>query len=143
MDYPENIIKGIPNKDCLIEGRIVGSNLFHFNQPRDDGGVEQSINWEDDESVVDLTLNQRKADGELQFKEGVARLPRSEIDRLNERPTISGLISYERSPLDGNPHHGNLLLQVNVPKQTMKLIAAGLAIAISDIITQNREHKPF
>ena len=36
MDYPENIIKGIPNNDCLIEGRIVGSNLFHFDQPRDE-----------------------------------------------------------------------------------------------------------
>ena len=143
MDYPENIIKGIPNNSFLIEGRTVASHLFHFNQLRDDGGVEQSINWEDDESVVDLTLNQRKGDGELQFKEGVAILPRSEIDRLSSLPTIRGLLSYERSSLDDNPYHGNLLLQANVPDRTMKQIAASLALAISGIITQNREHQTF
>ena len=133
MNYPKNSIKGIPNNDFLIEGRTVASHLFDFKQIRDDRTVEQSINWEDDESVVDFTLNQRKENGDLQFRAGVAILPRSEIDRLSRLPTIRGLLSYERSPLDDNPYHGNLLLQANVPKAKMKQIAANLALAISGI----------
>ena len=136
MNYPKNSIKGIPNNDFLIEGRTVASHLFDFKQIRDDRTVEQSINWEDDESVVDFTLNQRKENGDLQFRAGVAILPRSEIDRLSRLPTIRGLLSYERSPLDDNPYHGNLLLQANVPKAKMKQIAANLALAISGITTQ-------
>lgn len=143
MNYPKNSIKGLPNNDFLIEGRTVASHLFHFEQTRDDGGVEQSINWEDDESVIDFTLNQKKANGDLQFRAGVAILPRSEIDRLSKLPTISGLLSYERSPLDNNPYHGNLLLQANVPRAKMRQIAASLALAISGITTQNRENKAF
>ena len=135
MNYPKNSIKGIPNNDFLIEGRTVAPHLFHFEQTRDDGGLEQSINWEDDESVIGFTLNQRKENGDLQFRAGVAILPCSEIDRLNKRPAIRGLLSYERNPLDDNPYHGNLLLQANVPKPIMRLIASGLALAISDIIT--------
>ena len=143
MNYPENSIKGIPNDSFLLEDGTVGSHLFHFEQPRDDGGVEQSINWEDDESVIDFTLNQKKANGDLQFRAGVAILPPSEIDRLSKLPTISGSLSYERSPLDNNPYHGNLLLRANVPKAKMKQIAASLALAISGITTQNRENKAF
>ena len=139
MNYPKNSIKGIPNNNFLIEGRTVASHLFHFEQTRDDGGVEQSINWEDDESVIDFTLNQKKANGDLQFRAGVAILPRFEIDRLSRLPSIRELLLYERSPLDNNPYHGNLLLQANVPKPIMKLIAANLATAISGIITQERE----
>ena len=143
MNYPENSIKGIPNNDFLIEGRTVASHLFDFKQARDDEKIEQSINWEDDESVIDFTLNQKKEDGDLQFKAGVAILPRSEIDRLNRLPTIRGSLSYERSPLDNNPYHGNLLLQANVPKAKMRQIAASLALAISGITTQNRKNKTF
>lgn len=143
MNYPKNSIKGIPNNSFLLEDGTVGSHLFYFEQPRDDGMVEQSINWEDDGSVIDFTLSQKKANGDLQFMAGVAILPRSEIDRLNRHPTIRGLLSYERSPLDNNPYHGNLLLQANVSKAKMKQIAAGLAIAISGIITQSRENKTF
>ena len=138
MDYPKNSIKGIPNDSYLPAG-TVGAHLFYFEQSRDDGAVEQSINWEDDKCAIDFTLNQRKESNDLQFRAGVAIIPRSEIDRLNKRLAIRGLLSYERSPLDDNPYHGNLLLQANVPKPIVRLIAGGLALAISDIITQSRE----
>ena len=145
MDYPENIIKGIPNNDFLVKdgtNKNVHSHLFEFKQ-REDGSVEQSINWEDDESVIDFTLNQKKANGDLQFKEGVVILSRAEVDKLNRRPTIGGVLSYERSPLDGNPYHGNLLLQANVPKPIMKQIAAHLAVLISDRTMQRSKNKTF
>lgn len=139
MNFPNNSIKGIPNKDFLIDGMTIGSHLFYFSQPRDDGKVEQSINWEDDDSVIGSTLSQEREDGSLQFNAGVAVLPRSEIDRLNKRPAIRGLLSYERSPLNDNPYHGNLLLQANVPKAKMRQIAAGLALAVFKIIPQTLE----
>ena len=140
MNYPENSIKGIPNSDFLIEGRNVASHLFHFKQTTDDVAIEQSINWEDDESAIGFTLNQKKENGDLQFKAGVAILPRSEIDRLSRYPSIREMLSYERSPLANNPYHGNLLLQANVSKRIMKQIAASLALAVSGIITQSREN---
>jgi hypothetical protein len=105
--------------------------------------IEQSINWEDDDSVIEFTLNQRRTDGALQFKEGVVILSRSAMDRLNKLPLVRGLLGYERSPLDGNPYHGNLLLPEEVPKAKMIRIAAGLALTMSGMITQSREHKTF
>ena len=140
MNFPDNSIKGIPNKEFLIDETTVGSHLFHFKQTRDDEFVEQSINWEDNEFVIDFTLNQKRENGNLQFNAGVAVLPRSEIDRLNRRLAIRGLLSYERSPLNDNPYYGNLLLQANVPKAKMRQIAAGLALAVSKIIPQTPEN---
>lgn len=140
MSYPENAIKGIPDNSFLIADGSVGSHLFYFKSEhaRDDGWIEQSINWEDDESVLGFTLSQTKEKGEIQFKAGAAILPRQEIDRLNNRPTIKGLLSYERQPLDNNSYHGNILLKVHVPKPTMKKIAAGLALAVSKVVVQER-----
>ena len=140
MNFPDNGIKGIPNKEFVIDETTVGSHLFHFKQTQDDGFIEQSINWEDNEIVIDFTLNQKRENGNLQFNAGVAVLPRSEIDRLNRRPAIRGLLSYERSPLNDNPYHGNLLLQANVPKAKMRQITAGLALAVSKIIPQTPEN---
>ena len=140
MNFPDNGIKGIPNKEFVIDESTVGSHLFHFKQTRDDGFIEQSINWEDNGFVIDFTLSLEREDGNLQFNAGVAVLPRSEIDRLNRRPAIRGLLSYERSPLNDNPYHGNLLLQATVPKAKMRQIAAGLALAVSKIIPQTPEN---
>ena len=135
MNFPENCIRGIPNETYLPDGSV-GAHLFHFNLPdRGDGWTEQSVNWEDGDFVIEFTLAQRKADGELQFKGGVAVIPREEIDRLNNRPIVKGLLSYERQPIQDNPFHGNILLRANTPKPTMKLIAAGLALAITRIVS--------
>ena len=50
--------------------------------------IEQSINWEDDDSVIEFTLNQRRtSDNDLQFKAGVVILSRSKIDELNKFQT--------------------------------------------------------
>ena len=141
MGHPTNCIKGIPNDDFLDEDGTPAPHLFYFKDEhvRSDGWKEQSINWEDDESVIEFSLNQRKEDGSVQFKAGVTIIPRNELDRLNNRPTIRGVLSYERQPLDNNPHHGNILLQANVSKPAMKKIAAGLALAVSRVILQEQD----
>jgi hypothetical protein len=140
MKFPFNYIKGIPNNDFMVkEDCSIGSNLFYFNleNVRSDGWIEQSINWEDNDTVIDFTLAQEKADGTLQFKAGIAIFPRDEIDRLNRQPTLKGLLSYERQPLENNPFHGNILLKSGVPKLTMKKIAAGIALTVSEINLRN------
>lgn len=137
MGYPDNCIKGIPNeKEFLIPDGSVAAHLFHFKpEPRrTDSRDEQSVNWEDDDSAVPFTLAQRKEGGERQFRGGVAILPRAEIDRINRRPTVGGILSYERQALPDNPYHGNILLRAGVPKPTMKKIAACLAVAVSRIV---------
>jgi hypothetical protein len=135
MTYPDNCLKGIPNKDFVVDGRVIPT-LFYFamEKVRSDGLVEQSINWQDDEGAADILLRQIKDDGEIQFKIGFAVIPKDELDRLNKRPNFSGLLSYERAALENNPYHGNILIKGNVDKRIMKTIAAGLALAISDTI---------
>ena len=61
--------------------------LFDFqgSPRRNDGWTEESINWMDDEHALGFTLNQVKDGGELQFRIGVAILPRAELDRVKKR----------------------------------------------------------
>jgi len=136
MKYPDTCIKGIPNDDFLIEDGSVASHLFYFKQvhKRDDGWIEQSINWNDDDFVVEFTFNQRKENGEVQFKVGLTSIPREGIDNLNEQPTVNGILAYERQPLGDNPYHGNIMIRADVPKPTMKKIAAHLASIVTEVI---------
>ncbi len=138
MELPSNCIKGVSIQDQLIDSDVAAPLLFYFdmNSKREDGFCEQSINWEDDNEVIDFTLQQKKFDSKLQFKIGAAILPRIEIDNLNKRDAIKNLLSYERQPLAENPYHGNILLKADVEKRKMKLIAAGMALAVSKIIEQ-------
>lgn len=140
MTFPDNCLRGIPNDSYLNDEGSVGSHLFYFlDGDRGDGWSEQSVNWEDDDTVIEFTLSQTKADGSFQFKAGLAEVPRAEIDRLNHRPTIKGLLSYERQPLQDNPYHGSILLRANTSKPTMKLIAAGLALAVSRVVPRDSD----
>lgn len=136
MNFPDTCIRGIPNETFLTEDGAVGSHLFQFTtQPgRQDGWLELSINWEDDEAVSDFTLQQIRQDGTLQFRAGIAFLLVEEIERLNQRPMVRGLLGYERQELPDNPYHGNLLLRADTVKHTRKLVEAGLALAIDRII---------
>jgi len=117
MEYPEKCIKGMPNRNCyyIFEGSPVGSvELFCFskNRCRGDGWIEESINWMDDELAIDLTLNQRKLNGELQFRAGIAILPHAELKSVKKR--FFSILDYERRPKDDNPYHGNILLNSKI-----------------------------
>jgi hypothetical protein len=133
MNYPTRFIRGIPNKSFLVEERTVGSQLYHFKREhvRDDGLIEESINWEDDSFAVKFSLKQRiekSGKRELQFKAGVAIIDREDIDSLKNQVSVRGRLSYERQRLENNPYHGNLLLDKAIPTAIMKMIAAGLAL---------------
>ena len=136
MPFAEDFIKGIPHEQYLLEEGGVATHLFGFKSStgRNDNKLEQSINWNDDDQAINFTLNQTKEDGSIQFRHGVVTVPLEEIERLNNRPYIKDMISCERSFVEGNPYHGNLLIPDNVSKPTRNLVSAGLALAVSKII---------
>jgi len=141
MSFPINSLKGILNNSYIVEGGTVSSHLFFFDDKyiRDDRWIEQSINWQDDENAMTLTLDQKKDDGTYQFKAGVAILPRKEIDRLINKPNVNGKLSYERQAIKNNPYHGNLLILNEIPKRIMKMWAAVLAVGVSQIVHNKNE----
>lgn len=134
MDYPDNCIRGL-SKGCeiTVEG-FAPEHAFYFdNVQRKDGWDEQSINWEDDESVIRFTLNQKKENGDIKYVNGVAVISRCNIDRLIDR-MAKGLLRYERKRIDGNRYHGNILLKSGTSKKTMKIIAAGISLSVEKIV---------
>ena len=138
MTYPENCLRGISVPEHLDEDGSVATAAFNFSDHiRDDGWRDLSINWEDDKNAGQVLLNQKKENGEIQFRVGYAVLPRSEIDHLISQPTVNGTLGYERQALQDNPYHGNLLLKGNLPKPVYRKLQGGLALLVSRVITRN------
>jgi hypothetical protein len=137
--YPDNCIKGIPNENFITNDGFVGSDLFYppsDSQPNEEGWLESSINWEDEPSVVDFTLDARKEDNSRRYKSGAIRLARYEIDRIILALPSSDLLDYERNPIPDNPHHGNILFG-EMENRTRRMIAGGLALHSSIIDLNN------
>lgn len=137
MSYPANFLRGIRSEaDFRGDGRV-WETAFEFdpNDDRDDGFLESSVNWEDNSSVIDFTLNQKKGDSEeYEFKAGCAVISLEKLSKILEREIESGMFSYERRPLAGNPHHGNLLMEASVArnKREKRWITTGIAFAVVD-----------
>ncbi len=79
MCYPDELLRGIPNKDFVGDDDYPASSLFYFkirvNQTnRSDCLLEESINWKDDDEALVLLFKQKKDDGSIQFKAGIAVL---------------------------------------------------------------------
>ncbi len=136
MSFPDNSLTGIQNDSLILQKGVVSAGLFQFreNPIRSDSKKEQSINWQDDQNAIVLTLNQQKLDGTYQFQSGIAVIPRDKIDWLIDLQTTKGFLSYERQPLQENPYHGNILVKKVTPKPVVKLIMQGLALIVSEII---------
>ena len=85
MNYADNCLRGIPNSDYINHGYVL-SHLFYFKDTnlRVDGWITNSINWQDDDSAIQYTLNQKDEQGDLQFEEGVAIISRAHIDEIKK-----------------------------------------------------------
>ena len=135
MTYPDNCLRGISVPNQLEEDGSVSTFAFNFSEIiRADGWKDLSINWDDDDGAGKALLDQKKENGEIQFKVGFAVVPRKEIDHLICQPTVNGVLAYERHKLENNPYHGNLLLKGDLPKPTIRKLQAGLALLVSKII---------
>lgn len=135
-DLPDSCLRGIPKKDFLTPEGL----SYHAFKPdertadsRQDKGQETSVNWEDDESVVESTLRRRDEKGHITFPYGLARLPCHKIDQLNSEPGSRSALTCERNPLPDNPYHGNIVFRFGLSKATVNMIAGALALAASVI----------
>lgn len=133
MDYPDNCLRGIPNDGFLTDDKKgVQSSLFAYNlsDPRADGWIEISINWEDNDQAIPFTLAQNKENGEPKFPSGVAVLPRDRIDAMLMFPRVKTLLLYERQEkVNENPYHGNILYKEDISKQDKRTVSGMLAMA--------------
>ena len=140
MNFPDNCIRGVRKQDHVTAEGGVASVVFQPDsrtaENRADGGAETSINWEDDETVLDFTLN-HKINGQYQFAHGAVRLARREIDRINRHPASTNSLTYERAPLPDNAYHGNIVFRKDLSKPTIKMIASALALASSSVLRRN------
>lgn len=137
MCYPDYLIRGIPHPDLIDDDGFPSAGLFPFDKlesARLAGYREESINWYDDEGAIKHTFDQTKEDGTVQFKGGIAILPRSELDRLKNNPRLRNRFNYERCCLPTNQYHGNMLLKIDASKQLKRMIAGQLALNVSQII---------
>lgn len=132
MEYPDKLIRGIPNKSFLEDGypTSILFNTFDDNIQRDDNYFELSINWFDNEDALNTIRKQTKVNGEFQFKVGAAILLREKLDDLCKNPSIKGKLAYERRIVEGNEYHGNILMEKGLTKVKKNMIAAGLALCV-------------
>lgn len=140
MEYSKYLLRGIP-KDNWVQDGIITSAAFQFDDNHmKDEWMAQSICWEDDDSVCSVMFQQRKKENnDLQFKAGIARLPRESIHYINRLNILKGIISYDREPLEDNPYHGNLLLNVISSKTQRRMISVQLASHILDFVPRPEE----
>lgn len=138
--YPKEFLRGIANKDFIIDNGCILCTAFQFDDvARSDGYREASINWLDDDGAITLALNQRKENGKIQFPGGVARIDLNYTKMILHNFSQADF-SYERAPLENNKYHGNLLLANSLSKQIRLMIMNGLALAAGNtIIPQNNE----
>ena len=142
-NYPDRMIRGISNKNCIFEDTVTAELFTEFKDTgRTDEFKELSISWLDNDGALRSVLEQTKEDGTLQFKYGAAILMRDEIDKQKlKNKLINTLLSYERSPLNANPYHGNLLLKNDANRLHKYMVASALALnCFQRIITSVEEY---
>jgi hypothetical protein len=121
-DYPDFCLRGLRKSD--INNNSLNSNAFYPDEntasTRLDRGMETSINWEDNETVVELTLHY--------FPTGYARIARSAIHTVNSLPGVNNSLSYERKPENNNPYHGNIVYKTGLTKSQMRAISTSIIL---------------
>ena len=136
---PDEFVRGIANNQ-FIENGVVTYQAFQFddNPERTDSMKEASINWVDQDEAVQLALNQKKANGELQFRAGVAKLKMGEVKMILKSipPEVYG---FERAALEDNPYHGNILISNSATKPIRMMVQSGLALAAGTNIVSLEE----
>jgi hypothetical protein len=132
----DKFYRGIPNPQFLDANGFATSDMFQFEDTsREDLFDEASITWCDNDQSLSILMKQKKASRpeDYQFKVGVAVVERSHIDHLMKLPT-GRCINYERRETDDNPYHGNLLRKKGIDKQIKTVIAASIAMGVSEVI---------
>ena len=147
MNYPEHVLKGIPNPDYFYEDGVLKPDLFGFSVLSEKHGdvYEDSINWEDHNDVIPFTLNQKnkRKNDEYQFKAGIAVISKFDLDIMRNKGYPKGYLDYERAPLEDNPYHGNLLVPKNIDKHRKRTISVELCMNVKYIVGRNGDKQDY
>ena len=142
-DYPDNCIRGIRESKHINhdERRALGACFAPYAktaEAREDGCQETSINWEDNDRVLEFTLNYRtNPTAYFAFPNGAVRIPREKIDAVNTYEQVRDSIFYERRSVEGNDYHGNIVFNTGLSKTQISFICTLLAAASSKVHTRN------
>jgi len=136
-DFPESCVRGIPNPDYVYENNtMLELDAFQFQRSHHNKEwLEESINWNDEENVINFTLQTKEKNGDIKYRGGVALIPERKLRKLKARFRTLNLFDYERSPIDGiNPYHGNLLIKTGINKTRKRVIRSAIVLACDKII---------
>lgn len=135
--FPDRFFRGIPNN--TFKNGILLSESFKLGEVREDGFCEISITWDDAPEALDILMSQiSERTNDYQFKDGIAEINRKEFDEGMKPHIFNKHLSYERSPLEGNRYHGNLLVKNELDKQMKTLIKSQLAFLANKCIYPNK-----
>ena len=141
IDFADFCIRGIKSDSDIQDGHLISANAYNPNfcpeNPRDDGFYETSINWKDDDSVLQFSLFLKK-DDRFAYKCGVVELPREALDRAKRFAFAENNFDYERQPKPdiNNEFHGNILFHKNLNIKFISNIAISLANESSHVFTR-------
>lgn len=137
MNFPDTCLRGIRKQNYITpEGKVTGTAFDpdkRTSATRSDGDYETSINWEDNEKVIEFCFKPHIKSG---FDYGAVRLARNEIDRINEFPEKLNYLFYERDdpPSTSNPYHGSIVFKKGLSPQLIRVLAGSLAQRATSII---------
>ena len=137
MEYPNTYLRGISNQDQFdFEDNLPTPRLFPFqsDRVRPDGWIEESVSWLDDNYAIQVTMNQVKEEGGLQFKYGIAMMKSEGLKYIKAQ--LRHLFDYERSSLKDNDYHGNLLVHSNIRPMLKKMVSSWLLVFYEERISQ-------
>lgn len=142
MNFPPDdctdFLRGIVNDDHY-DGTGFDHSIFSEVRPIDIDGLENwkgaSINWDlpGGDALGELLMRTRR-NGEIQFKFGAIRIPRSALDGLVKR--YNNEVLYEIRPENGNEYHGHILIDKGMEKSRRYTFGALLANAFTEIHRQ-------
>ena len=138
MNFPSKCLRGLSTQESVSSQGRVTQHAFFFKKESNNsqGQLENSVNWFDDDGVIQLSHLQTRADGQPQFKFGLALFSTDQLNFICNQPHILGKLMYERAPMPDNKYHGNLLLDQTYSDADMKTLAGFLA-AISTLRTRS------
>jgi len=127
-DFPATCLRGLRKPNWVVDGQFVDTEAFIPNRkptvPRHDGGLETSVNWEDNPSVERFTLSDKNI-----APHGAARIATADIENTSRTvKVITKPLACERAAHPRNPYHGNIVYSASTPRIVEKQLAAALAM---------------
>ena len=136
--YPHNFLRGLRRSDHIDPDGYISAGAFrpNINKPRkEDGNYDISINWEDEEESITITLADTN-----NSRYGAARVALEAIYIVNKMPNCQDTVSFERKPKKNNPYHGNIIYAASIPKKVLTHVTHALALYAAHIPQRGKSY---